>query len=760
MARLRPIALLLLAAAGFAHTQDRLSALRQGLGRPSATTVIQTMQGYNLRVWLGTNATMGEGAFTDFNPPGQVGCEYPVNSRIEHLYGAGLWVGAAIDTGSPAQRIYAVTTGYDWGSQGPRHEMYGHQAYRDTFFRTAAGATGEPNRRGVDDDGDGKADEDELDGYDNDHDWVAASDDVGADGIPDSLEAGCTGSYDRSANPDPAFDNLESLNLDLCRYDGAGNHPRKNNREIYTERNGLPDHGEPHVDEDYAAVSESDVYVGYRDLFQDPPVSGHTPLGISVFQKSYAWRDAVKEPFIIFEYLIANTGSRRLDSVEVGFFVDPLVGPVDLAEITDHKYVGYIPELRTGYANNAFDRPSTPIGVTVLGTPRPLDSLRYTFLWNRFVDNPGTDLDHYQAMASGVIKENQPVSDYQDTQYLFAFGPFATMNPGDTLRVSVALVSGDGVEVGVNPLRVNASRALSLFVNGYRQPAVPPSPPLRVTKGEKSVHLDWRWRPGDPSIDPAETWDDSDKFVGSLPADHWRRRNPPAGHTSGGRIFEGYRLWRSEAPVFVPSTFTLLREVDAADDLGIGYDTGLEFDYTDSNLAIGRQYFYAVTAYSIPRRTLLLIPDPSGGPPRRDTVTAPSVESDLGGNARAVQVPFSPSARAGEVMVVPNPYRNDRDYTFEEGGWEGYARFWTEERRVIWFTHLPAQALITIYSLAGEVVATLEHDDARRSGAGRPEGQEEWNLLSASGRAIASGVYVFTVESALGKQIGKFVVIR
>ncbi len=34
------------------------------------------------------------------------------------------------------------------------------------------------------------------------------------------------------------------------------------------------------------------------------------------------------------------------------------------------------------------------------------------------------------------------------------------------------------------------------------------------------------------------------------------------------------------------------------------------------------------------------------------------------------------------------------------------------------------------------------------------------NLISESNRAIASGVYLFTVESEFGKQVGKFVVIR
>ena len=124
------------------------------------------------------------------------------------------------------------------------------------------------------------------------------------------------------------------------------------------------------------------------------------------------------------------------------------------------------------------------------------------------------------------------------------------------------------------------------------------------------------------------------------------------------------------------------------------------------------------------------------------------------------QLPFVPSARLGEVKVVPNPYRTDADYTYEAGGWEGRAQFWDENHRVIWFIHLPPKATIRIFSLAGDIVATLQHDDESRTTPDRPVGQEEWDLLSDSGRAIASGIYVFSVESALGTQIGKFVIIR
>jgi hypothetical protein len=60
----------------------------------------------------------------------------------------------------------------------------------------------------------------------------------------------------------------------------------------------------------------------------------------------------------------------------------------------------------------------------------------------------------------------------------------------------------------------------------------------------------------------------------------------------------------------------------------------------------------------------------------------------------------------------------------------------------------------------GDVITTIHHDDADRSSHGKTIGQEEWALFSESGREIASGLYVFSVDSEFGKQIGKFVIIK
>ena len=658
---------------------------------PSAKSLLgdelHLQQGFNVKLWLGNNGTVGEGAFTGFDPPGRIGMEYPVGSGIEHLLGAGLWIGAIIDTArsGPPRKTKVVTTGYDYGILGPRHEMFGNQSPTDTFFTTNIFQTGVPNRRFFDDDGDSRVDEDELDGIDNDHDGL--------------------------------------------------------------------------IDEDYGAVSEKDSSVSYIDYFTTPTVLGHIPLGLKVWQKSYAWGSKVKEPILPFDFYIVNNGTRVLDSVFVGFFSDVWVGPYSIGNSLQHKFCGYLPEVRTAFAHNAIDRPSTPYGVTVLGTPRPLDSLRYTFQWNNFADNPGTDVAHYDYMSSGQIKPDEPFDPGSDSQFLLSFGPFDAVRPGDTLKISVALLSGEALLEGFNTLKENATKALLLYGHGYTVPEIPPSPPLRIIPGNNSITLDWQWRPGDPKFDPLETWDDSNKFVSVLPDTHWRRRNPPAGKIVGGRIFEGFRIWRSESPNYNPRSFSLLKQVDVDDDLQFEYQTGLQFAYVDSHLVRGKRYWYAVTSFSIPGATVIQLPN-AGGTPVLDTLVTEGGESGFQENASLVQLPFLPSTKVGDVKVVPNPYRTDQDYTLSGGGWEGLGRDWDENKRVIWFIHLPSKSTIRIFTMTGDLISTIYHDDALRATPEFPIGQEEWSLLSASGRAIASGVYVYVVESELGTQAGKFVIIR
>ena len=83
--------------------------------------------------------------------------------------------------------------------------------------------------------------------------------------------------------------------------------------------------------------------------------------------------------------------------------------------------------------------------------------------------------------------------------------------------------------------------------------------------------------------------------------------------------------------------------------------------------------------------------------------------------------------------------------------------------------------MITIYTLAGDVVAQFDHDATQSgtniqwfkqfAGAQTPQfagGEHAWDLISKYDQAIATGLYLFTVkdkDTGIIKR-GKFVVIK
>ncbi len=102
-----------------------------------------------------------------------------------------------------------------------------------------------------------------------------------------------------------------------------------------------------------------------------------------------------------------------------------------------------------------------------------------------------------------------------------------------------------------------------------------------------------------------------------------------------------------------------------------------------------------------------------------------------------------------KIAVVPNPYTAAA--TWEPRNPFGFGR---GERR-IYFTNLPKDCTIRIYTVRGYLVDTIEHH-----GSGI-EGAESWDLVSKDGMDIAYGLYIYHVEAPdIGTHIGKFAVIK
>jgi hypothetical protein len=110
---------------------------------------------------------------------------------------------------------------------------------------------------------------------------------------------------------------------------------------------------------------------------------------------------------------------------------------------------------------------------------------------------------------------------------------------------------------------------------------------------------------------------------------------------------------------------------------------------------------------------------------------------------------FTDTTMTLNVKVVPNPYIISNE-------WQ--TRF--VQRRVK-FINLPNRCTIRIFNLNGELVRTLLHQETSVGGVGNNLGGDEWwDVLSENRQLVASGVYIFHIQSDIGEQVGKFVVVR
>ncbi|UCH85652.1 MAG: hypothetical protein JSW50_08200 [Candidatus Latescibacterota bacterium] len=314
--------------------------------------------------------------------------EWPSGSGIEHLYASGLWVGA-IKNGVPA----VSTAAYQFEFRPTPDPI-------DIIYQTQEGAPG-GNRYpspDVDDDGDGMVDEDWLNGHDDDSDAM--------------------------------------------------------------------------IDEDFAAISNQMFSCWYTDnqpeaiqIYPD-----HNPLDIMVRQESYQWNEPGFDDFVGIEFTITNIGSTVLEDIYVGFFADPDIGHRTTPNYWADDAAGSlaIPLFCTMYGGVSLDfayaydadgdggqvtsyfgfgflgHPTDPTGE--LAPPRVGLTTYAAFSGNQSYEeggDPTNDFERYEIMSSQTRERDSTVP--RDHRQLIATGPFAELVPGQTIKVQLALVAGDGL---------------------------------------------------------------------------------------------------------------------------------------------------------------------------------------------------------------------------------------------------------------------------------------------------------------------------
>jgi hypothetical protein len=215
-----------------------------------------------------------------------------------------------------------------------------------------------------------------------------------------------------------------------------------------------------------------------------------------------------------------------------------------------------------------------------------------------------------------------------------------------------------------------------------------------------------------------------------------------------GHAFGGYKIWRSDVlNLNEPRLIHKLNLCNPADSVFFRCPNRFFVDGVDP------WYQAADCQGTIIRDTherIMVTGDVTNAFPYYYGVTTFDTEDDL------VTVDYDPRSGAGhywkkvypsqaprtdvsEIRVIPNPYNVRED--------------WEEGEAKITFDNLPSRATIYVYDVIGELVIRLEHSSPT-------DDFEPWNLKSATGRDVVSGVYLFKVESSEGDKVGKFIVIR
>ncbi|MBW7842194.1 MAG: hypothetical protein H3C40_05675 [Ignavibacterium sp.] len=302
-------------------------------------------------------------------------------------------------------------------------------------------------------------------------------------------------------------------------------------------------------------------------------------------------------------------------------------------------------------------------------------------------------------------------------EFLVSVGPL-TLTPFASVKLVFAEVMGEMdrakiVEGGVSNIDLmatasrdtmlaNVRRARNLFLNNYLPTVHPPPTP---TDGENSLRI--TTEPGQIFID-------------------W----PPISPTYTDPIlgindFAGYRVYRSN--YFTIGPWVLAKDINK-DSVNI-VDGFVRF--VDKDLPFGVGNYYCVTSY-----------DQDGN------------ESGKVNNTRFPIYPLrAPNNEFPKnVFVVPNPFRQHSNLT---GKGEQYR---------MEFIGIPAICKIKIYTLTGDLVQEIYHDDG--------SGSEAWGSIKCADYqlskwtlGVAPGIYLFRVESLVAGHegesfIGKFAIVK
>ncbi len=572
------------------------------------------------------------------------------------------------------------------------------------------------------------------------------------------------------------------------------------------------------------AISHQDLITEFTDrntTVGGQPISGHeNPLFADVRFESYNWNFGFTEGLSIVKYEITNNSSSEWTDFYFSMYSDMVTRNINAPNIeTGSQFfnkggTGWLDEEGRGddgenlYSLYVFDRGSfdsprlnTHAAISILGSeyrdvefhPRRAEEVEDAGLpvptvspdWWLFgagtgeFSRPSDDVDRYTRMSSPWPLDQNRVRLREDGEggdgnfiQLTTIGPFPSVEPGETLTVYVSFVAA---------LMPDQFQSLIPGEIGNADEIDNPQ-----SRENLVTNIDWAFRLFDGQVD--EETGERTRFLVPEPPDiprmrveldagvasvYWdRRAEDSVDPVTGEEDFAGYRLYRTKVGDDLRGALTtgvqMLREWDVPGD-GRGFNTGFDevrleepvtfpgddteyhYRFDIPGMLSGWQYLISVTAFDRgDDRT----------PPLETSVSANAVRVFPG---TAVNENFSSNAEEHRVGVYPNPYRVN-------AAWDGSSTL----SRKIHFYNLPRRAQIRVYTLAGEIVAQMDHDsdtyqgDIRwfreLSGSNRlmSGGEHAWDLLSEANQSLSTGLYLYTVQDRDSGEVqrGRFAIIK
>jgi len=569
------------------------------------------------------------------------------------------------------------------------------------------------------------------------------------------------------------------------------------------------------------------------------PISNHNnPMNLEVQMETYNWNYNFSNFFVIVKLQIINDGTSYFDDLHVALWNNTVVRNINITPagaggVTFYSQGGngFIDSLHMAYCYDAtgdegftdsyigqkflgaqdkygFHHPAVDSSFNRLTGQLELDTNNKSH-YNSWVFNnsaqpiyafPTSDNQRFTKMTDGLNDHpcwNNPQSGFcvnsidTDIQKdlnasgnrsdLLSIGPFRRFEPGDTIELSFAFVLAKKKDDG-NPNADNNITQKEYFVNNstwaqtafngedknfngildpgedvdgngvitrYILPAPPDIPKTKIVAENNTINIYWDKR-AESSIDPITQLQD----------------------------FEGYRVYLSKLGFDVvgsqnlESDFTNIAAFDLKGN-NIFFETGFDsilldapvyfeddttaywYLYKIKNIQNGWQYATAVTAFDHGDAA-------SNLEPLESSILSNTFRTFAG-------TPSNANIKTNEPFVYPNPY-------YYGSSWEGRSNF-QEESRKLNFANLPKRCEIRIFTVAGDFIDEIYHDENYNGSDIRwyqtfgsedadentfSGGEHSWDLLSLNSQIIARGIYMFSVKDLdTGEQtLGKFLIVK